>query len=364
MYYFSDSYEQGRSKFLQVCKINKLAVESHINPYSKSPEGEDLAMDVVWCGEKNASKVFLVTCGTHGLEASTGSATIVQWLDQKNHLKLAKDCAILIVHVVNAYGWAYNSRTNENNVDLNRNFLNHDLPYPKNTNYQELHGLITSKEISSEILKKSIDKFHQYGENKGKPTAVQAIAAGQYVDAKGIGYGGNKVSWSNKTLLSIVRSKLKYAKKIVSIDWHTGIGKYGEPFFISVDKPQSDKYQQACQWWQTQIHSDNVFEQGVSPSYYGLLIEGLNQEMHKVNNAEVLSVVIEFGTYDLDSMLQALLIDTWLRLDKKNAKSENGKIQKIRLIERFYPSMPEWRASVLSHAEKIYMQTLGGLSNW
>lgn len=364
MYYFSDTYEQGRSKFLQVCKNNNLGIESHINPCGKSPEGEDLAMDVVWCGAKNALKVFLVTCGTHGLEASTGSATIIQWLDQKKHLTLAKNCAVLIVHAVNPFGWAYGSRTNEDNIDLNRNFLNHDTPYPENENYVELRNILTSNEISSEILRHTIDKFHQYGVSKGKSNAIQAITAGQYVDSKGIGYGGNQASWSNVTLIDIVHSKLRHAKKIVSIDWHTGIGKYGQPFFISVDKPQSKKYKMAKDWWQTEIHSDNVFDDGVSPDYFGLLIQGLNDEIKQINNAQVLSVVIEIGTFDLDSMLQALMIDTWLRSNNNKTDTHNTKIQKIRLIERFYPSMPEWRESVLTHAENIYQQTLNKLSGW
>jgi hypothetical protein len=364
MYYFSDSYEQGRSKFLAVCKNNNLEVQSHINPCTQSPNGNDLAMDVVWYGKKNASKVFLITCGTHGLEASTGSATILQWLDQKKYLTLNQDCAVLIVHAVNAYGWAYNTRTNEDNVDLNRNFLNHKIKYPKNENYKELMQLLSINELSSESLNLSIDKFHQYASKRGAYEAIQAITAGQYEDVKGIGYGGNKVSWSNKTLVKIVQSKLKYADNVVSIDWHTGIGEFGEPFFLSVDEVDSPKYKMASQWWQANIHSDNVFDEGVSPNYYGLLMCGINKEIQKIKKANILSVVIEMGTYGLDSMLQALIIDNWLRQNHKGAKTNNGKLQQLRLIERFYPSMPEWRNSVLKHSKKIYQQTINGLNQW
>ncbi len=363
MYYFSDSYEQGRTKFLAVCKKNNLVVESHINPRAKSPSGEDLAMDVVWCGAKDATKVFLVTCGTHGLEAATGSATIVQWLHQKQHLTLAEDCAVLLIHAVNAYGWAYNSRTNEDNIDLNRNFLNHKAVHPKNKNYAKLKNLIKIEEINSETLKKSIDNFHQFASEKGIFNAIQAITAGQYEDASGIGYGGNQDSWSKKVLIEVVKSKLKHARKVVSIDWHTGIGKYGLPFFISQDQVGSKKYKMASQWWQTAIHSDDIFDEGISPDYNGLLIQGLRDELHKLSKPDVLTVVIEIGTYDLDSMLQALIMDNWLRQNLNNQSSQRVR-QTLRLVERFYPSMPEWRASVLSHAQLIYQQTLNGLSNW
>lgn len=364
MYYFSDSYEQGRSKFLAVCKDNNLAVQTHINPCAQSPNGDDLTMDVVWCGAIGAKKVFLVTCGTHGLEAAAGSATIVQWLDQKNHLTLPEDCAVLIVHVVNAYGWAYNSRTNEDNVDLNRNFLNHNAIYPQNPHCHELIKRLQIDEINSESLKNALDCFHQFALEKGMNQAIQAITAGQYEDVGGIGYGGNQDSWSKQTLIEIIKTKLKRVNKIACIDWHTGIGKYGEPFFISQDKVGSAKYKMACQWWQVAIHSDDVFDEGVSPEYSGLLIQGVKDELQKSNEVDILSVAIEIGTYDLDSMLQALIIDNWLRQNKQKSHSAETKRQEMRLVERFYPSMPEWRASVLLHAKIIYQQTLQGLSNW
>ena len=364
MYYFSDTYEQGRAKFLAVCENNKLDVKTYINPCAQSPSGEDLTMDVVWYGAADAKKVFLVTCGTHGLEAATGSATILQWLDKKKYLTLDKNCAVLIIHVVNAYGWAYNSRTNEDNIDLNRNFLNHTIAHPKNNYYKELKSRLEINEINSESLKNSIDEFHQYAAKKGINNAIHAITAGQYEDASGIGYGGNQDSWSKKTLIGIVKSKLKYAHKIVSIDWHTGIGKYGTPFFISQDKVGSKKHKMACDWWQVAIHSDDIFDEGVSPDYNGLLIQGLNDEIKRTNKADVLSVVIEMGTYDLDSMLQALIMDNWLRQNLNKNQSVEARLQTSRLVERFYPSMPEWRASVLSHAKIIYQQTLRGLSNW
>ncbi len=364
MYYFSDSYEQGRARFLALCKANNLAVETHINPCAKSLNGEDLAMDVVWCGAPKAQRVFLVTCGTHGLEAATGSATILQWLHEKNHLTLAPDCAVLIIHAVNAYGWAYDSRTNEDNIDLNRNFLNHNVGYPQNAHYHELIQRLQIDELNSETLQYAIDCFHEFALEKGMNQAIQAITAGQYEDAAGIGYGGNQDSWSKQTLIKVIKAKLKEVNKIVCIDWHTGIGKYGEPFFISQDKVGSAQYKMASQWWQVAIHSDDIFDEGVSPEYSGLLIQGIKDELQQNNEVDILTVAIEIGTYDLDSMLQALIIDTWLRQKGKKTQSAEVMRQKMRLVERFYPSMPEWRASVLKHAKIIYQQTLQGLSNW
>ena len=117
MQYFSENYGDGRAKFLAICKKNALTIDTHIHPDVRSPQGHDLAMDCVWVGPKQAAKVLLISCGTHGLEAGPGSATILQWLDGDALQSIPKDTAILIVHAVNPYGWAYSSRTNEGNID-------------------------------------------------------------------------------------------------------------------------------------------------------------------------------------------------------------------------------------------------------
>ena len=60
--------------------------------------------------------------GTHGPESYTGSAIQLSWLQQQEKF-ISSSLAVLNIHGVNPYGWAFCSRTNENNVDLNRNFV-------------------------------------------------------------------------------------------------------------------------------------------------------------------------------------------------------------------------------------------------
>ena len=54
----------------------------------------------------------------------------------------------LFVHGLNPYGWAHGSRTNENNVDLNRNYLDHAQGHAENPVYAELHELLTVSDVS------------------------------------------------------------------------------------------------------------------------------------------------------------------------------------------------------------------------
>jgi len=47
-----------------------------------------------------------------------------------------------VPHLSASYGFSRSQRTNEDNVDLNRNFVDFSMPLPKNPGYQRFHGLL------------------------------------------------------------------------------------------------------------------------------------------------------------------------------------------------------------------------------
>jgi len=365
MNYFSSSYNEGREKFLNLCKSRKIHTQSHINPNAKTADGNELAMDTAWFGPKDADKVILMMSGAHGLEAATGAAIFLDWIDNDEYSQLPGDVAVMLVHAINPYGWAYSSRTNEDNIDINRNYLNHQKPHPKNSTYPDMHNLLTSNDMSCSGLEQSRQNFHDFAKTHGGNSAIQGVCGGQYDHPKGVGYGGKELCWSNRMLSKIVQENLYLAKKVVVIDWHTGIGSFGEPFLIMDDRKGSELFSRAGRWWgENNIHTEDVFEETGNLNYTGLLIQGIKNDIKKLNEADVLSTVIEWGTYGMDTMLQALLMDRWLRVDNENPQSIEATMVKTRLIERFYPSMPEWRRAVLTGSQMIYKQTLEGIMRW
>ena len=55
--------------------------------------------------------------------------------------------SIVLLHASNPYGFAWGRRVNEDNVDLNRNFVDFDAPLPENPGYNEIrHGIVRSEE--------------------------------------------------------------------------------------------------------------------------------------------------------------------------------------------------------------------------
>src|SRR5439155_11790360 len=88
---------------------------------AKGPNGEALGIDIAWFGASNPRRVLLHSSGLHGVEGFAGSAIQLQLLNDLP--TLPKDAALIVVHVLNPYGMAWLRRFNENNVDLNRNFV-------------------------------------------------------------------------------------------------------------------------------------------------------------------------------------------------------------------------------------------------
>lgn len=362
--YFSESYSEGREKFLNACAKAGLKVRSYVHPERKGHDGGVLATDCAFVGPLDAKRIILASCGTHGLEAAAGAATILQWLEEGGPSALPPGVAILFVHAVNPFGWAHASRGNEDGIDLNRNSIDFAAPPPENAAYSELHDLVVNADVTEAGLEAFTAAFFDFVQRKGLAHAIHGASAGQYVHPDGLSYGGATLSWSCETMQAIARAYLSQAELVLMIDWHTGIGPFGEPFFI-IDVPKTEPgYALAASWWpEHAIHSDDILEDA-TPGYTGLLTVGLRNALARVSKAPFVGVVIEWGTYEVSAMLQALVMDNWLRTHRDLVGEPLFEDVRARLIERFYPSSPAWRESVLEQSRAIYAEAIAGVANW
>ena len=120
---FAASYTRARAKFLKAAADASGAVRSFLHPEKKTPDGEPLAIDVACFGDRKAARQALFVSGTHGQEGFSGSAVQIGWMAEGGPSRLQKDVGVVLVHGLNPYGFAHFTRTTENNVDLNRNFI-------------------------------------------------------------------------------------------------------------------------------------------------------------------------------------------------------------------------------------------------
>ena len=120
--YYSADYFAARERFLAACA--QLGLEHHaLTVHAPSPRPEPLTIDVAIAGATKPSTAIVLSSGVHGVEGLFGSALQLAFLERLASWQPPAGAAVVLIHAVNPFGFAWLRRFNENNVDLNRNFL-------------------------------------------------------------------------------------------------------------------------------------------------------------------------------------------------------------------------------------------------
>lgn len=359
---FSDDYATARRRFLQACDGRATALDGFTLEGRIGPAGEPLVTDIAWIGEPDAPRVFLSICGTHGQEFFAGSAAQLAWLRSDASRALPAGVAVCLVHAHNPFGAAYYSRANENHVDLNRNWFDPARPRPENLLYGDLHRILFRDSLSSEVLEEAVEGFFDWVAKRQKHELDAALNHGQQTHPDGIIFCGRDREWSTRTLSDYALSRLAGREKVALIDWHTGLGAFGEVLTLVEPSPGHDASRWAGLWWGVKPEDPGA-ARAEDPALVGYIRAGLAEALSKAG-VVVASAVMEFGTYDTAAIMEALVIDRWLRHRAADADGSEAVLWRTRMMERLNPSVPQWRTAVIGHATRIYARTIRGLELW
>ncbi|MCA0243376.1 MAG: M14 family metallopeptidase [Proteobacteria bacterium] len=352
-------YVSAREKFRAAAQASGAALSAYALTRHQGPGGVALYTDVARFGRAGAPRRLLVVSGTHGLEGYTGSAAQIAWIASGAASRLTDDTAVVMVHAINPWGFAHHSRTTENNVDLNRNFVDHAAPHPANPAYAELHGPLLDDDWSTASLDRAQQAMDGYAQRHGADALFDALARGQYTHPSGLNYGGTHREWSNLTMEAIAREHLAGAERIGFIDWHTGVGEYGQPFFLCFSEEGSELQDQAVRWWGRDAIVGQRPHGRARPGYHGLLFYGVQAF---VPGIPVCGAVVEFGTRGWH-MRRILRLDLWLKF-KAGPASPRNTMLRADLLDAFCPVDQVWRDSTIAHALRITTQAVDGLHSW
>jgi Protein of unknown function (DUF2817) len=350
--YFPADYRQGRRAFIDACEGAGIDAITRVHPNAKGPDGKPLFIDSAALGPRTAKKGLLLISGTHGVEGYFGSGVLTGLLRQG--VSPPPDTRLVLVHALNPYGFAWNRRVNEDNVDLNRNFIDYAQP-PDNQDYTDLAGDIASFDGSPEAIARADARLAAYAAEHGEVALQTAFSRGQYVFPKGLFFGGTAPSWSLRMLQSILTEDLSRVKKLVTIDFHTGLGEAGAAELIVEHLPDSAAYARAKAMWGPLVASDRVGE-SLSVAVTGTLDQAVAAWLPKV---ELTYGVLEVGTASLPQILDALRMDNWLHNFAPDQRLAPKITQACR--DAFYPDQPEWKRMVFGHGLKAVNAALGGL---
>ncbi len=358
--FFSPHYAAARTRFLEHATAAGAHLAHYAHPEQSGPNGEALGIDVAHLGNRNGARQLVVISGTHGLEAYAGSAAQIAWLKLFRPQALAHDVGVLLIHGLNPYGFAHFTRTTENNVDLNRNFIDHAAP-PENPDYSRLHPHLIATDWSFETQHALTDAEAGFRAEYGADALFNARVKGQYAHPDGPYFGGHQREWSNLTLERIVDEHLASAARVGLIDWHTGLGDYAQPFFLCFSPEDSEHWTLAKQWWGAE-RIENARPHGLArPAYVGLVFQGLQ---HFLGARPLVGAVVEFGTRGT-AMNHAQALDQWLRKqDAAFRRTDRHQQLLADLRDAYVPVAQTWRNAVIHQGVAITDQALAGLTHW
>ncbi|WP_413786062.1 DUF2817 domain-containing protein [Agrobacterium sp. rho-13.3] len=361
---YSVDYSVLRQRFLAAARRANATLFEYEHPLH-GPGGEPLFTDVAYIGERDASKMLVILSGTHGVEGQFGSACQAEWLAANTPLQLPANTAVLLIHLINPWGTAWSRRVNEDNVDLNRNFIDWEGTVPHNENYASLHDAFVWKEWDGPDRDRADQKLSEAKQTAGGDAGIAAVVeAGQYNCPDGMFYGGSGPTWSNRTLNDILSRFARDASDVIVFDLHTGAGPYGYPALLSVAQENHD----GLTWGKNTFGpalsvvmtgDKATTDTGIAATATGYVSAAVRKALP---SSRVLPLVIECGTLESSVVMEAVRADNWLHLFG-SLETPLGQKIKTTLKRAFIPDDPEWQRNCLATSLRYFDRALSELGS-
>ena len=350
---FYDEYDDVRAHLMQT--VNELKGEGYDVQLSSHAidENDGLYIDSIYIpATEKQTNLVVITTGVHGIEGYIGSVMLdVFWSEIYSSEINKANTGVLVVANVNPYGMKYHRRYNENNVDLNRNFILDWSTFDTTVNkdYPKVDTFLGPKSTMGNIIGHELSFYgSMLGEliQDGADTISNALLGGQYEYAEGVYYGGNGDEASTTYLKDVFKQTLESEyENIVHIDVHSGYGpRYNMVIFNSVFETMTEAESVALFGYDYVIANDSedfYATTGDTTDFYYRLKEQLGTEN------SLFSTCFEFGTIG-DSFLDSIISMKYTIEENQNHwnpsnNATTNEIIKERYQELFYPTEKEWR---------------------
>lgn len=353
---FSSSYAEARDKFRDASGLTGAETACFENP-SRGPGGESLSTDIAWVGARDAERVVVLVSGVHGVEGYGGSGAQVDWLRSGEAERLPEGSAVLLIHAANPHGFAWNRRVTEENVDLNRNWVDFGGPLPQNPGYEALAAALVPREWSARSRAASAAEFGAYIGTHGLAGFQAVVSGGQYGDAQGLFYGGREPTWARRTLSTILTETLSAARRVAVLDVHTGLGAWGVAEEMVSEARGTPVYARAARWFGATVTS-TADGSALSADLTG---DGMIGMPRLLPHAEVTAVTLEFGVRPIGETFEALRADAWLHRHG-DPGSRTGRRIRAQMLAAFHDASPAWKGMVLGQCRAAVRRALAGLN--
>ena len=343
--YFSETYAEARRRFIAAAR----AAGAQMHAYTLGPAMPDtLTIDVAVLGAEHAP-ALVISSGIHGIEGFFGSAVQLALLDLLAKATLPQHIRYVIIHGVNPFGFEHLRRVNEDNIDLNRNFMMNSGDYAgAPAGYSGLNGFLNPPSRPSRLEPFRLKALWNIWRS-GLQSLKETVAGGQYEYSRGLFYGGPGPCASTQIVQNNCDAWLAASQHIVHIDLHTGLGAFAKPRLLLNESPDAAHFA-----WYAKTYGADCVEPLVQPhgtAYRASGIFGQWMQRH-FSTRDYRFVGAEFGTYDVIRVLAALRAEN--RAYHYCAKSDAAYWRaKTELRECFCPASVVWRRDVVESALRI-----------
>jgi len=340
--FFCETYVEARQRFLAAVS----AIGGSVTTFPIGSQ-DSLSIDVASVGARGVPTV-LVSSGLHGVEGFFGSAIQLALLDKLRH-ESDSSVRYVLVHSLNPYGFANLRRVNEDNVDLNRNFHTNPDDYAGAPGkYAELDSFLNPTSAPRKIDffgTRAVCLILRHGFHALK----QVVAGGQYEYPKGLFFGGKGPCESTRIVSEHCQDWIGASSRIIHIDFHSGLGKYGDCKLLLNTNERSSDYAWYVGNFDTEKLEPLDADQGTAYRVSGLFGDWMQK---RFPDRDYRFLGAEFGTYPALRVLASLRRENRAHhycseVERKYADA------KAELKECFCPSDLSWRSQVVRSGLEI-----------
>lgn len=367
--YFTESYAESRQRFRSYLgRVQMLWPEARLvtQPLAGTSPEDDLTMDWIEAEPlEKKEKVLLFTLGEHGIEAYVGAAALGQFMVSFLPQLDPRTTGIVLVHAINPWGMQHFRRTNENNIDLNRNFVwdEQGLDPAINADYRRVNSFLNpGAAIRSRLGLELgfalglVSRMLGIGINKFRRT----ILLGQYAFPKGVYYGGSAFQPETLAVRQLYQRAVSVYERILLLDMHTG---YGPRYQMSVVNSAHET--RSSEELKSAFAYPNVVKTNPSEFYsiQGDMIDYIYTLVQKTApHKHVYGTSFEFGTFGESTRAVLRSIRATVYENRAYwAGVQNPAVKEwIRdeYRELFYPSEAQWRKKALEDAVAAFQGIL------
>ena len=355
---FPESYEASRARFIQDFELLRVKwADSRLESYPLKTD-PSLSIDYAWAEPRKKENLVVISTGLHGIEGYVGSAMLKIFVDEFAPKLNAENTGLLLVHAINPYGMKSRRRYNENNADLNRNFVWDENFDPKiNPDYEPMIPLPNPTQPLANIFISDAAFISRLIGNIVKLGILrirQGMLSGQYRHPRGVQFGGESTQESTRLMHGLFQRAFDEYEQVIHLDMHTGYGPRYQMSFVNSTREPASGPELARRFNYPLIvaatPSDFYTVTGDITEYFYQLRD------EKYPSKKLFATCFEFGTFG-DSLpaqirsMRATILEN--RLFQHGAKSDalRSAVRK-EYEELFFPTEAKWRDKAMADCKE------------